>query len=94
MRPKGHEVLGASPVADPMPLTHAQAAPRLRALAPDAFGRDAMGCMDYVRERFPEYIREDKLPEVAAELLTRFAPPVPGRILSLEHNARRAGGTP
>jgi hypothetical protein len=47
LRPKGRDVLGAAPVADPMPLTHAQAAPRLRALAPDAFGRDAMGCMDY-----------------------------------------------
>jgi len=83
LRPKGRDVLGAPPVAAPMPLTHAQAAPRLRALATEAFDRDAMACMDYVRERFPEYVSEDKLPEVAAELLRRFGPPLPGRVLSL-----------
>ncbi len=72
LRPKGISILDAAPKAAPMPLTHAQAALRLRALSAEAMIRDPLACMDYVRERFPEYLMEDKLDEVAAELDRRF----------------------
>ena len=58
-RPKGRQVMDAAPAVDPMPLTPAQAAVPLRALAPDSFARDAMACTDYVRGRFPDIVAED-----------------------------------
>lgn len=91
-RPKGRNVLDAPPVAAPMPLTHAQAALRLRALAQDAFNRDAVACMDYVRGRFPDYLPEDKLAEVAAELTRRFAPQVIPFDRTAPRRAAHSGG--
>lgn len=91
-RPKGRSVLDAAPVAAPMPLTHAQAAVRLRALAPAAFNRDALACMDYVRGRFPEYVGEDKLAEVAGELTRRFAPVQTARVLAFDGARQTAQG--
>lgn len=91
-RPKGKNVLDAAPVATPMPLTHAQAAVRLRALAPEAFSRDALGCMDYVRARFPEYVSEDKLAEVAGDLARRFAAASlvrPAKVITFTESADR-----
>ena len=92
-RPKGRKVMDAAPAVDPTPLTHAQAAVRLRALAAEAFERDAMACMDYVRGRFPEFVAEDKLAGVAAELARRFGPLRPSRIMAFEDAAPRSAGT-
>lgn len=94
-RPQGRNVLDATPVAAPMPLTHAQAAMRLRALAPAAFNHDALACMDYVRGRFPEYITEDKLAELAGELNRRFSPVQlgqPARVLAFDGARQAAQG--
>lgn len=94
-RPKGGSVLDTAPVAAPMPLTHAQAAMRLRALTPAAFDLDALACMDYVRGRFPEYVSEDKLAELAGELTRRFAPAQlgqPVRVLAFNGGRQTAQG--
>lgn len=93
-RPKGTSVLDAADlkVVAPMPLTHAQAAVRLSALAPEAFACNALACMDYVRGRFPEHLLEDKLADLAAELTRRFAPMKVGRLISFDKPQVAQGG--
>lgn len=74
LRPAGTDILPHAELltAAPLPLTHAQAAMRLRELATGAFELNARACMDYVRARFPNLVPEDKINEVAADLTRRF----------------------
>ena len=96
LRPEGRDVLkGQTPEALPIPLSHAQASVRLRALAEEAFARDARACMDYVRERYPYTVPEDALANMAAELMRRFVPQRAARLTFNDGqaaNRRQAGG--
>ena len=98
LRPEGRDIIkGQTPEALPLPLSHAQASVRLRALAAEAFAHDARACMDYVRDRFPLTVPENALEDVAAELVRRFAPRAATRLSFNDTpdgltQARRAGG--
>lgn len=81
-RQRGQAVNLDAPVAMPLPLNHAQAAARLRTLCADAWGRDAVACMDLIKARCPEFVPEDKLDELAAAINARFMPRL-GAVLPL-----------
>lgn len=72
MRPAGRDILAVVPAADAVPLTHMQAASRIKDRQPDAFARSATACMDYIRQTYPDRVPEDKLDELAAEIGRRF----------------------
>lgn len=81
-RQRGQAVNLDAPVAMPLPLNHAQAAARLRTLCADAWGRDAVACMDLIKARCPEFVPEDELDELAAAINARFLPRL-GAVLPL-----------
>lgn len=71
-----------APVAKPMPLNHVQAASRLRQMCAEAWNRDAVGCMDMLKGKYPAFVPETSLDELAAAINARFAPR-PATILSM-----------
>ena len=73
-RQQGTEVAVDAPVAMPMPLNHAQAAVRLKALCGEIWAARPADCMAVVRGRFPVHVPEDKLNELAEAIKARFAP--------------------
>ena len=60
--------------AAPMPLSHAQAAQRLKALCGEVWSSDPAACMALVRKRFPVQVPEGALEELVGAIQERFAP--------------------
>lgn len=81
LRAEGRDILGAAPVAAPVPLTLAQAVKQLRGMAPDAFARNAVGCRELVEQRYASSVPESALRELADELSRRFGAPRIGRAI-------------
>lgn len=94
MRPAGRDVLGRPPVAETVLLTHMQASLRLKDRQPEAFERNAVGCMDYILQQYPDRVPEDKLDELAAEIGRRFGPvrPATYTTFNMDGPARAMGG--
>lgn len=68
-RQEGRPVDISAPVATPMPLSHVQAAVRLREMCGEAWTDDPAACMQLVRQRFPVHVPEDKLAELADAIM-------------------------
>lgn len=74
LRRKGEALPVDTPQAAPMPLSHAQAAQRLKALCGEVWSSDPAACMALVRKRFPVQVPEGALEELAGAIQERFAP--------------------
>lgn len=78
---KGVNLTLDAPVAEAVPLTRVQAAQRLRLMAPDAWERNAVGCMDVLRATYPDVVPEADLPALAETLGRRFGTVRPGVVV-------------
>ena len=74
LRRKGEALPVDTPQAAPIPLSHAQAAQRLKALCGEVWSADPAACMALVRKRFPVQVPEGALEELAGAIQERFAP--------------------
>lgn len=74
LRRKGEALPVDTPQVAPMPLSHAQAAQRLKALCGEVWSADPAACMALVRKRFPVQVPEGALEELAGAIQERFAP--------------------
>lgn len=73
LRKKGRAVNAAPPVAEAAPLSHIQAAKRLRGLNPAPWDHDAASCMAAVKRLYPDAVPESAL-DALAVTLARTAP--------------------
>ena len=90
-RRPGTPVAVAAPQAAPLPLNHAQAAMRLRAMYGEAWSRDPAACMALVRQRFPRQVPEDSLEELAALINGRDSARHGTTVLRFDAAARTEG---
>lgn len=90
-RRPGTPVAVEAPQAAPLPLNHAQAAMRLRAMCGEAWSRDPAACMALVRQRFPRQVPEDSLEELAALINGRDSARHGATVLRFDAAARTEG---
>lgn len=91
IRSKGHTLQLAAKTAQPMPLNHVQAAARLREMCMEAWEHDAVGCMDFIKARYPQAVPENSLEELAGAMRDRFMPRS-AAILQMPERAPQRGG--
>lgn len=97
VRRRGHAVSVSAPVVEAMPLSHVQAAKRLRAINPEPWQHDAAACMEVIKALYPVTVPETALDDLVVKLAN--ATPVnvaafikPESLIRLEHAALNIGG--
>lgn len=73
----------APTVAEPAPLSHAQACLKVRGLIPEVWASHAAECNAAIKERYPVTVPETALDELARELAARFGRPVLGTVTTI-----------